>query len=141
MCSLHNKATQKVTFACIVSTIFEKFIFRKIIALDIHGVSGLPIAVSVYDIEENSWETKEVNHGRGLLNIQGLIFLIDYNKSPEGNVEKIRFIPFDLETGFQYENRVVRDTNFSIPITPILTPHVMFARPVTFLLRNLETIL
>lgn len=113
------------------------FICRKIVALEVNNYSGYPNAILIYDIDESSWETFYVHHGRGLLNIQNAIFLIDYSTSPEGRVTTIEFIPFDIKEGFQYENRVVRETKFRIPIASYFH-YTMFAKPVTFLLRNFE---
>ena len=109
--------------------------FRKIFTVEIDFFSLYPEILRIYDIENDFWQAEELNRGRGLLSIMGAIFLIDYENFQ--NQSQIEFIPYDMNMSlFQWENRIVRNSDFSISNQD--DEHMMFTKPVNFLLRNFK---
>ena len=108
---------------------------RKIITIEAGFYSLYPEVFLIYDIEGDSWQAEELNRGRGLLSIMGMIFLIDYETFQNGSV--IEFIPSDTDKSrFKLEDRIARNSNFTI--LNQVSDHMMFSKPVKFSFRNLK---
>ena len=98
-------------------------------------ISDFPKYLMIYDIDQNFWQKQELDFGRGLLAISGSVFIIDYQIGFDGNVTEIDFIPFDLKQKFLWDKKVTRNVNFGVK-DHLEISHLMFVKPVSFLLRN-----